>query len=249
MNLNKAKNWRDAVCLIVDDKTSNFKCFTSGEVTRTIREERLEMKVSVPDVGTYLRELFYNGAIMYGKNSAHMVPKYARGIYNTPYGQLIYVYAPNQYEGEMHNFEIEIPKTPMTKFFHGSTQKQKISTMPSRTKTASRSTAELVATVHADGRLCIPGNVFLAYARKFGATITPGAVVFAGEDTSFHPSKILISTNANNLGATQKRYTLTKDLGRIKFTPANGKMSWKTGDRYPVELTRDLITVDIMKPL
>jgi len=229
MDLSSAKNWTDAVCLIVDDLLQNNKCFSSGEVTDILRQNRKDLYVTVPQVGQFLRQLDSSGALMYP--SGQLSERAGR---NTSNNVFVYVYGPTYVDAMNHDFERNPNQQTKT------VQK----TQPTvKAPTNSQPTTGLYATVQGDGRITIPKRAFEELSKKTGLKLKPGNKVYVSLDHHFN-TIIVDPTKSSG-----KEYTITKDLGKIKYMPENSMLpsTWKRGTKYEILVSYNTLVVDLKK--
>lgn len=244
MKLSEVTTWRDAVCVVIDGFTSKNKCFSSGEVTKVIREERPDLHFSHFDVGEYVRDLYYSGSIKYLHNfggveedrDAYQFPRITEGKSRTPSGQKVFVYGPTIDETLEYDFEVEIPRS---KASHDSSY-QKYGEL----KNEEDDSKHIHATVHADGRLCIPRGAFDEYMHKTGRSLSLGDKVYIKQEKD----QIVV-----NFEPTQdsKEYDITRDRGRVKYKPKklssiiDDIISFHAGDMYEIDVEDEAIRVDL----
>ncbi len=229
-----AKTWRDAICIVIDQKTNNGECFSSGEVTKEIRTQRPDLHFSHWDVGEYVRDLYFSNSIQYDSEVAEQVSRYTGGSSRTPYGAKVFVYGPTEEEAFEHNFEVEIPKAtskPDAKY-------QEYGSLAN--EGPRRSEERFKATVHKDKRLCIPRAPFEEFVHKTGAKLGLGDKVHISLDEAVNKIKVRLDKSDDS-----KEYDLTRDRGRVKYKPLDFKIDWAVGDSFEVEVTDEGLDVDV----
>lgn len=249
--LANALTWRDAVCFVIDYKTSNNEPFSSGEITKEIRENRPDLCFSHWDVGQYIRDLYYQGSIQYLENDyenpdyayedpvAVQIPRRTMGRFRTPEGVEVFVYGPNYEAAEQHDFEVQIPKPTQDL----TCPYDEYGTLDGEGSKRDFKDSAIMATVHADGRLCIPRSAFDSFMHISGQSINLGDKVYVKLDRN--NMRVFVSLDKRS-GA--KAYDLTRDRGRIKFLP-DGGFDWNNQDRFPVQITKTGIEIDVSKSL
>lgn len=241
--LENINNWRDAVCTIVDEKTRNKQCISSGEITKEIRENRPDLKFSHWDIGEFLRDLYYSGSIRYfndqfGMSGYSQAIRITEGKTRTPKGTTVFVYGPSFTEAMAHDFEVEIPRSKAdanaTYDAYGTAVGEQIETP---------NNGHLVATVHADNRLCIPRSAFDALMQKTGKNLSFGDRVHISLDDIVKKIKVKFDADPNS-----KAYDLTRDRGRVKYTP-DVDYGWVAGDSYEVQITDEGLEINVNEPI
>lgn len=239
--LANAQNWRTAVCIAVDAKTNGGKCFSSGEIAKQIREERPDLVFQVYDIGQYLRDLYFNSNIVYTLDGAspivaYQVSRVTDGKSRTPEGLEVFVYCPNAADGLAHDFEVQIPR-PTGDF--DDDDYQGYGTMDGETDERGQFDNGPIATVHKDGRLCIPRKAFDAFCMKSSAVIQPGDQIHIRLDKT--SNKLYLTMNASD---GSKVYDLTMDKGRVKYTPEDTSI-WSNGDTFKIFIGKTDLVVDL----
>ncbi len=240
MNLSNVYNWQDAVCKIVDDLLYNNKCFSSGEVAAILKSHRKDLSVPVPKIGLFLRDLYSMSALKYKNGQmAERVDRYTKSN-----NVLVFVYAPTQTDGQNHCFEIGNNKKTMA-------PQQKLNVVVSNVQNH----FDLYATVQKDGRITIPKRAFKTYENKINTVLVPGHKVYVCHDPVHNTINVSydVQTLKSNFNGTLtiKEYSITRDLGKIKYTPDNSMLpvSWKNGTKYEIVIPKNsnLLVVDLKK--
>jgi hypothetical protein len=239
--LSDVSTWRDAVFFIVDQKIKNNQCFSSGEVAKQIRDERPDIVFSVYDVGQRLRDLYYSNCIAFGGTQAYQVPRKTIGSGRTPAGVEVFVYAPSFEAAIEHDFEVDIPLP--NRSLGDASQYTEYGSMPDEAQTKKESLDAVVATVHKDGRLCIPRKAFDELMHATGSGVQPGERIHIRLDQS--SQQVIVSKDSCD---GSKGYDLTRDRGRVKYLPDN-LQSWNSGDRYAISIIQDTIVVHLSRAL
>lgn len=241
MNIENVKTWRDAVCAVVDNFLFERQCFSSGEVTKIIREERPDFRFSHWDIGQYLRDLYFGGVIEYQNQSngrmipATQVPRRTTGLSRTPAGVEVFVYGPSFSEARYHDFEVDIPR-PLQDL---TDPYDEYGTLDGEGPMRNFDDAKTVATVHADGRLCIPRSAFDKYMHETGQHIAFGDKVYIRLDRL--NMKVFVNLDRR---AGAKAYDLTRDRGRVKYKP-NDEFGWNPGDNFEIFVRNNGLEIDL----
>lgn len=240
--LETVQNWRDAVCLVIDNKLEKHECFSSGEITKILREERPDLCFSHWDVGQYMRDLYFNGSMEYemeddGLEPAQQVARTTNGISRTPAGAEVFVYGPNYSDAFCHDFEVEIPnpQADLSQPYdeYGSANGEG----PKRFSKANKNPTK--ATVQGDKRLCIPRSAFDSFMHKTGKNISFGDKVHIKLDRD--NMKVNVSLTEDD---STKAYDLTRDRGRVKYKPDN-VVNWSAGDTFEIDITDEGLEIDL----
>ena len=239
--LENAKTWRDAVCIAVDNKTNTGQCFSSGEIAKQLREERPDLVFSVFGVGQYLRDLYFNGNLVYNMGGmpivAYQVSRSTQGRSRSPEGLEVFVYCPNEADGRSHHFEVQIPK--MTGDFDKSSYQEYGTLDDEDDESMEFDDVGPVATVHKDGRLCIPRKAFDKFCMLTQRAMQPGDRVHVRLDKT--ANKVYLTLDECD---GSKAYDLTRDKGRVKYTP-EADPSWTHGDTFVISFTKNELIVDL----
>lgn len=238
-----ANSWRDAVCIVVDQKTTKNGCFSSGEITKELRTHRPDLHFSHWDVGEYVRDLFYSGAMRTDVLSENyvQVSRFTSGKTRSPSGSKVFVYAPDHLSAEEHEFEVEIPRASI------SSNSSEYSEYGSEADEGFlRSENQFQAKVHKDKRLCIPRAPFEEFVHKTGQKLGFGDKVHISLDEAVNKIKVRLQSSPNS-----KAYDLTKDRGRVKFMPdvSDDFCQWVSGDAFDVQVTNDGLEIDLNEPV
>jgi len=242
-NLRAAQTWQDAVCSLIDRRCATHAGFSSGELARTLRVERRDFRFAVTELGEFVKDLFYQGAIEYSDEhgrvtAAVQVPRRTRGRSRTPAGTEVFVYAPSPTIGEDHEFEVEIPRPG---FSPTDLERQRFAAA------AALAHAELVASVHGDGRLCIPRRAFEELSHATGVSIRGGDQVW-----------LELRVDPHGTGETVRVYLeprpgcsahgLSAERGRVRFTAPSELPGFRPGTRYAIEIVGDCLAI-VLDPL
>lgn len=232
------RTWQDAVCTLIDDFCASERCFSSGELARIVRIERSDFRFAVTELGEFVKDLFHQGAIEYRDRhgrvtAAVQVPRRTTGRSRTPAGTEVFVYAPNPATGLAHHFEVEIPHPTFTPT---DLERRRFAAA------AAQANAEMVASVHGDGRLCIPRRAFEQLSHATGIAIRGGDPVF-----------VEVSTDPHGTGETLRVYLharpgcsahgLSPDRGRVRFSAPAGLPNFVAGARFPIAIVGDALSI------
>lgn len=232
-----AQNWRDAVCIVVDDKTIKNECFSSGEVTKELRTQRPDLHFSHWDVGEYVRDLYYSGAIQDDGDQYVQVSRFTSGKSRSPSGAKVFVYGPDYLAAEEHEFEVNIPHSR-------SSVSPEYSEYGSEANEGSfRSENQFQAKVHKDKRLCIPRAPFEEFVHKTGQKLGFGDKIHISLDEAVNKIKVRLQGDDKS-----KAYDLTKDRGRVKYLP-DTDFEWASGDAFDVQVTNEGLEIDLNEPV
>lgn len=232
-----AETWRDAICIVVDQKTANNECFSSGEVTKELRTHRPDLHFSHWDVGEYVRDLFYSGAVQADGDRYVRVSRFTSGKTRSPSGSKVFVYGPDYFAAEEHDFEVNIPRST-------SSQSAEYSEYGSEANEGSlRSENQFQAKVHKDKRLCIPRAPFEEFVHRTGKKLGFGDKVHISLDEAVKKIKVRLQGDDDS-----KAYDLTKDRGRVKYLP-DTDFDWDSGDAFDVKVTNEGLEIDLNEPV
>jgi hypothetical protein len=232
-------------------------CFSSGEIADWIETYRPDMTFSARhDIGCHLRSRYSSGMPPYSSDKVVQISRYTTGFSTTPVGHLVYVYAPNTLAGQAHPFELTAP-TPGTMPATANlpalpVQQSARVTGPSSRAPARRSSRRRTArrhnisrpstaTVHGNGRLCVPRAAFEALSKTLNTPLSGGDSVYITRDGD----DVLIAAAATP-GATS--YTLVTHRLRLLFASRSGT-AFKPDTRYRIVVTGDGLAIDLSAPL
>jgi hypothetical protein len=239
-DLSNERTWQDAVCTILDHFCMNDRCFSSGELARILRIERADLRFAVTELGEFVKDLFHQGAIEYRDRhgrvtSAVQVPRRTAGHSRTPAGTEVFIYAPNPALGNSHRFEVQIPRPNFTPT---NLELQRFAAA------AAQANAEMVASVHGDGRLCIPRRAFEQLSHATGIAIRGGDEVF-----------VSVSVDAHGTGETLHVYLraqpgstahgLSSERGRVRFSAPSELPAFIPGARFAITVVGDALRITL----
>ena len=245
-------DWRTAVSDLIAFWIGEGKCFSSGEVASALRVHRTDLRFSVPNLGEFIRDLFYGGSMPeYADDGAgnptlpSMSPRFTVGLFpdRTPAGIQVFVYGPNAGACDAHEFEVFIPNpaknetmadaptpaTPVPQPARGQSGKGPVTIGGSKTPVG-----DVTATVWPDGRIGIPRAAFEVCVHLAGTPIKGGDPVFVKCDANE-----AVITLGDVAGST--RYDLWTTQGRIAF--ANPAKPFNPGDSFKLTIEAGKITV------
>jgi len=258
--------WRQAVRDLLDYWVSKGRCFSSGEIAATLRTHRPDAMIfSVPSLGEYIRDLFYNGMLpsytVDDGNGGTMqmppmqVPRYTEGLYpdRTPAGVEVFVYGPDHQSCLDHEFEVFIPNPARGETVADAPAQAMAQTaLAAADKTGKTKTAveimgariaaqDIRAKVWPDGRLCIPRNAFEAAVHLGGTPMRGGDPVFVKVD-----SDRVVVTLAATGDPAEKSYDLTRSHGRIAIT--HPTTPFPVGATFKCSVAAGIVIVDLKTP-
>lgn len=239
-DISRERTWQDAVCTIIDHYSLSDTCFSSGEIARTLRMERADFRFAVTEVGEFVKDLFHQGAIEYRDRHARVtaavqVPRRTDGRSRTPAGTEVFVYAPTPVLGQSHDFEVEIPRPG---FSPTALERQRFAAA------AAQANAEMVASVHGDGRLCIPRRAFEELSHATGVSIRGGDQVWVGAELG-SPGVVRVYLEQRDGCAA---HGLQPDRGRLRFTAPGSLPAFSSGARFAIEIDGDGLSI-VLEPL
>ncbi len=235
-------------------------CFSSGEIAAWIRTYRPDMMFRARnDIGSRLRSQYRSGMPPYGSGRVVQVSRHTTGFSSTPVGHLVYVYAPSTLAGQAHPFELTaptpgampdpnnlpaVPAQPSVRVKGASSRA--VASRPShrsRRRSARRHNVSRprTATVHGNGRLCVPRAAFEALSKTLSTPLCGGDAVY-------------ITRNGDDVRITATAapgaipYTLVRRRLRLLFASRSGT-AFRPDTRYQVVVTADGLTIDLSAPL
>ena len=213
----------------------NDRCFSSGEVAHYIRKHRPDIHFSVLSLGDQVRDWYYAQEFpSYGSGLyPAMVPRTTEGIYRTQAGVRVFVYAPNESEGKVHDFEVDVPLPPAVEG-----QPTRVPPSDPATITGSRRTDdELLAVVRVDRRCVIPRSAFEFFVHATGRTIRIGTDPV---HITFGVGEVRITLDPT---LTSSPYHLWAGAGRVAFIAASGHPPFAPGDKFPLYVSPTALVV------
>ncbi|MCA9682210.1 MAG: hypothetical protein KC457_08445 [Myxococcales bacterium] len=230
------RTWQDAVCTLIDFYSRNELCFSSGELAKALRDGRADFRFAVTELGEFVKDLFHEGAIDYrdrhGRVSAAVqVPRRTSGRSRTPAGTEVFVYAPTPALGQAHDFEVQIPRPGFTPT---ALELQRFAAA------AAQANAPMVASVHGDGRLCIPRRAFEELSHATGVSIRGGDTVWI--DVAGDGSSVRVYLEARD-GAVA--HALQPDRGRVRFSAPGNLRAFQAGANFTIAVDGDALRIDL----
>lgn len=231
------RTWQDAVCTLVDHYSFNDTCFSSGELARALRLERPDFRFAVTELGEFVKDLFHQGAIEYRDRhgrvtAAVQVPRRTQGSSRTPAGTEVFVYAPNPVLGQAHDFEVQIPRPGFTPT---ALERQRFAAA------AAQANAEMVASVHGDGRLCIPRRAFEELSHASGVSIRGGDQVWIGVELGGAGSLRIHLEQRDGCSA----HDLQPERGRLRFSAPAQVPAFTPGARFAIEVEAEALKIEL----
>lgn len=262
---NNGTDYLGAIDALIELCISRGACFSSGEITAWIRTYRPDMKFNPRhDVGNRVRSRYSAGMPAYASGKVVQVSRYTTGFSTTTVGHLVYVYAPSKLAGQSHPFELTAPapgampdpnNLPAIPVQPGTPVKSRPARKPAARKTARKTTRKsrrakakrknlsrpTTATVHGNGRLCVPRAAFEALSAKLSAPLSGGDAVYVSRDGD----DVRITMSATP-GADQ--YTLVSSRMRLLFASRSGS-AFKPGTSYRIAVTDAGLSIDLSAAL
>lgn len=240
---NGTPTWLGATDSLIDLLVAERECFSSGEIAAHLRTFRPDLRFSVTsNVGEHVRDRFYADTMPLYPNPdgtftpVEKVPRTTGGFSRTPPGTEVFVYAPNWTAGQAHEFEVEIPKpgtqVPLDPDGLPPRPAQAANPLPAShfvNLTARPTPKNLTATVHNDGRLCIPRSALEALLHATQTALKGGDSVFVIVDDTNGEARVGLDRENGAQG-----YQLSAGRGRVLFPhPAH---PFTVGDTFAVRI-------------
>lgn len=230
------RTWHDAVCTLVDHHTTHDQCFSSGELAAELRLQRPDFRFAVTEVGEFVKDLFHGGTIewrdRHGRTtSAIQVPRRTTGASRTPVGTEVFVYAPTPIQGLAHAFEVDIPRPAFQP-----TQLERLRFAVA----AAQADAEMVASVHGDGRLCIPRRAIEQLSHATGVAIRGGDSVWLEFIDQGRMLRIHLQPHDGCVA-----HALQPERGRVRFSSPDPRQPFTPGDRFAIEVEGAALTISL----
>ncbi len=119
--LKNSADWRGAVGDLLALFASDNRPFSSGEIATALRTHRKDLVFSVPKVGEFIRDQFYNQALPLYVDQSGMagagttiqpvqVSRFTVGKFRTPANTEVFVYGPDTAACNGHEFEVYVAK-------------------------------------------------------------------------------------------------------------------------------------------
>lgn len=243
--------WQAATDDLIDLLVENGECFSSGEIAAHLRTFRPDLKFSVTNhIGEHLRDRFYGNTMPLYTNAdgthspVEKVPRVTQGYTRTPAGTEVFIYGPSAADAANHAFEVDIPKpgsplNPDPSDQWGLPKRPQQSSQPKShfTQIQPRKVRQdLSATVHNDGRCCIPRSAFEELLHATGQSLKGGdhVHVLVTDD------KVTISLSSF---PNSRTYNLQATRGRIMF-PRPSK-PFIPGQSFKIAVDNDKLVVNL----
>jgi len=252
----QSADWRSATLDLITFLIGRGDCFSSGEIATALRVHRTDLRFSVPNLGEYVRDLFYGGSMPQYKEddgtgqldsvSVSMSPRTTQGLYpdRTPEGVQVFVYGPSQGACDSHEFEVFIPNPSAGETMASAP----VPATPTSVKVpkgggvfiggAQTPLTNIQGKVWPDGRLSIPRSAFEACVHMNGTSMRGGDPVYV----KCSATEAVVTLTDDGTG-NAKSYDLTRDNGRIAFKAPAGLAAFVPGDTYDLVVTAGKITV------
>jgi hypothetical protein len=234
------RTWQDAVCALIDHACRTQTCFSSGELARALRLERPDFRFAVTELGEFVKDLFHQGAIEYRDPNGRVtravqVPRRTDGHSRTPAGTEVFVYAPTPVRGDAHEFEVEIPRPGFTPT---ALERQRFAAA------AAIANAEMIATVHGDGRLCIPRRAFEQLSHATGVSIRGGDEVWITVELGRSGRAGHLRVYLEQRDGCQA-HALSPDRGRVRLSAPAQLPGFTPGARFSIEIEAGALLVSL----
>lgn len=232
------RTWQDAVCTLIDHHCRTGACFSSGELASALRLERPDFRFAVTELGEFVKDLFHQGAVEYRDRHGRVtpavqVPRRTDGHSRTPIGTEVFVYAALPVLGSKHDFEVEIPRPGFTPT---ALERQRFAAA------AAIANAEMVATVHGDGRLCIPRRAFEQLSHATGVSIRGGDQVWIAVELGSSGPNLRVYLEQRD--GTQA-HALSTERGRVRLSAPAQLPGFTPGARFAIEIDADALLVSL----
>lgn len=239
------RDWMGATDALINLLVENGECFSSGEIAAHLRTFRPDLRFSVTsNVGEHVRDRFYANTMPLYPNPdgtftpVEMVPRTTAGFTRTPPGTQVFVYGPSYNDADTHEFEVDIPKpgvqTPAApNDAYGLPARPVQAPQPVQhaiNLTPRKPLLDLRATVHNDGRCCIPRSAFEALLHETKTSLKGGDSVY-----------VIVDGDEARIGLDREpgaqAYQLAAARGRVLFPhPAH---PFTPGDAYKLTVEGD----------
>lgn len=189
--------------------------------------------------------MWENDEIRYQFGAAERVLRTTTGVGRTPAGVGVYVYGPSEYETMNYNFEVDVPNPTQTRSLLPSPAVYVVNNSPTNPVPglglAMMTDSGFLATVHKDGRLCIPPQAFEALGRANGATLKAGSFVYISVGNETRPDGTVGETLEVSCSSTHNCgvFTLSNEGARVRVAATSPKLSvctpFASGKNYPIK--------------
>ena len=257
-------DWHQAVDALVAHWALEGECYSSGEVAAALREHSPNLRFSVPNVGAYLRDLFFAETLpgyddgMGDTEQPLQLLRPTEGLYpsRTPAGVEVYVYGPDQDTCMDHAFEVFIP-------IPGGQESQADAPVEALGQTAQAAadssgntptavailgakiaSADIRCGVQPDKRLTVPRRAFEYAVSLGGHPMRGGDPVWAVQKDG-----IVTVYTSDPADLTQRQYALTTDRGRVLIPSDDLSAPFVAGETYKVAVSAGQLVIDTTAPV
>lgn len=233
--LHGERTWQDAVCTLIDHYTTHDLCFSSGEIAAELRLQRPDLRFAVTEIGEYVKDLFHGGAIEWrdrqGRTTAAIqVPRRTAGHSRTPPGTEVFVYAPTPIQGLAHAFEVDVP---WPAFAPTALERQRFAAVRAQAETP------MIATVHGDGRLCVPRRAIEQLSHATGIPLRGGDAVYVALDGGV--LRVWLQPYPGSIASA-----LQPERGRVRFSSPDPRQPFVAGDRFEIVIEGAALRIGTM---
>jgi len=237
------RTWQDALCALVDHFTTHDRCFSSGELAAELRLQRPDFRFAVTEIGEFVKDLFHSGAIEWRDRQGRVtpalqIPRRTAGISRTPAGTEVFVYGPTPIQGLAHAFEVDIPRPA---FQPTALERQRFAAA------AAQADAAMIASVHGDGRLCVPRRAIEALSHATGVAIRGGDSVWIALDPGLRGGVGSLRIHLEP-GDACTAHALQPERGRLRFSSPDPAQPFAPGDRFEIVVRGSALLV-VLDPL
>lgn len=221
-------DWRTCAADLIRWLVRNDRCFSSGEIAQYMRKHRTDVHFSVTALGDLVRDWYYGQELPCYDNGMYpaMVPRTTQGLYDTPAGVQVFVYARSRAEGLSHDFEVLVPLPANVR-----------SRLPEPAQTLRRPAEDLTAHIRSDRWCVVPRAALECYVHMAGRTVRNG------DDQVHITFDSRSATITLDPTPTSTPYHLWSGRGRIAFAAPSGRAPFVPGSRMPIEVSPAGLTV------
>lgn len=269
----QSSDWRQAATDLIKFLIGMDRCFSSGEVAAILRTHRPDLRFSVPNLGEFIRDLFYsqqmpeylqdadNGTGTMIPVPVTMSPRFTVGLYpdRTPAGVQVFVYGPSAGACDAHEFEVFVPNPgngetmasapPPAKGIpqpiRGGAPLGHTVTAPFGTKTGVYIGGDHSTTTDIVAKVAKDGRMYITRS-AFETAVHLGGTPLRGGDPVYvqKVADTIVVTLVDDGTPGVKTYNLWKAGGRIALDSGPfGNGLWKDGDSFPLKIEAGKITV------
>lgn len=246
--------------------------FTSGHVVHAVRSARSDLAFGQARVGSHLRNAFAQGLLpayddgFGGEQAVVQVPRRTT-LTNTrtPVGTEVFVYGPTADECNSFEFEINIAEAPKVSDGQGgqiSAAAAMLGATPGLQQgapgasnippvtpagTVAVANGQMVAgiplaSIHADGRLCIPRLAFEALAFETGIPIKGGEPLYVEETNG----TLTVSQDRTSTGQVEVRPTTDRLRLHFGLDPAKHGQTFPVGKSFDILVASTGLTIKLV---